>query len=156
MPARKVMMTLKDDEEKEQLKRMLAEGLTKKLGGGGRGGVGVPMTARSEPMAAMADTDELRAMSRGSKRLGTAGSRGGERAPSRGSDRPLSRASTVASGRSGRSSRSYGTGMSSTVTTNAKELLERIQGLEEALKQEQTLRKKMQSVISLEAWAEET
>ena len=147
-------MTLKDDEEKEQLKRMLAEGLAKKLGRGERGGVGVPMTARSEPMAAMADTDELRAMS--TKRLGTAGSRGGERAPSRGSDRPLSRASTVASGRSGRSSRSYGTGMSSTVTTNAKELLERIQGLEEALKQEQTLRKKMQSVISLEAWAEET
>lgn len=134
-------MTLKDDEEKERLKRMLADGLSKSKRGG-------DLTTHSEPMLPMADTDELRSMSRGSRRLG----KGEERAPSRGSDRPLSRASTVASGRS---RRSYGTGMSSTVTTNAKELLDRIHGLEFALKQEQTLRKKMmQSVISLESWAE--
>lgn len=151
IPARKVLRTLKDDEEKDKMKKILASGAAVR-------------TQRNDPGIESQQilADELRPASISSKRVGTAGSRRPGTSRSIISEtgegmfevekRPRSRLST---GRSGlvRGSRSE-LSLSSTITKNSSVLLDRIKGLEDALKQEQTLRQKMQSLIALESWVE--
>ncbi len=145
MPARKVLRTLKDDEEQDKIKKVLGERLGK-----------LSNTGES----AMSREDLLPPLSRSSKRLNTSDSarshfnKAGDDAGGAEGDenRPRSRLGT-SSTRSSRRSRSV-LSMSSTVTRNTVELMDRIKGLEEALKTEQKLRHKMQTLIALETWAE--
>ncbi len=140
MPARKVLRTLKDDEEQDKIKKVLAERLGK-----------LSNTGES----ALSREDVLPPLSRTSRRLNTSDSarshfsKGDDAGGAEKDDNRLGTSST----RSSRRSRSV-LSMSSTVTRNTFELMDRIKGLEDALKTEQKLRQKMQTLIALETWAE--
>ncbi|KAJ1484813.1 hypothetical protein T484DRAFT_1893691 [Baffinella frigidus] len=149
MPARRVLRTLKDEEDRE----LIREKLTKELR---------MLETKSKLIDGSIDRDVLHtgrssATDVMSRRLRTghssrASSRAGEDA-----DMPLgtarSRMST-SSRRSGKSAIS-GTSTSTALTKNRDEMLKRIQGLEKAVLQEKTMREEMQTLLTLEEWAKD-
>jgi len=169
MPSRKVLTTLKDEEEKDKLKEKLARELMRAKGRGTDSRQQV-----KEDLEAAGD----RKGSRGSKRLGSGRGASDELPPitsrSNMSQRVKSGMSTARDGqemaletqrsnasqasRASRASRRSKSSMSasSTVTRNKDELLSRIKGLEDALLNEKELRERMQSLLKLETWANET
>jgi hypothetical protein len=181
VPARKVLRTLRDDDEKMVLKARLAHELSDtnfKTTGDEADAASPVSRSRSQRDDAVQPLPRDQLASQASNR---------SRLPTRGSQRAVSTAGSILKSERGRPGSSVsdthrdlagaeerlGTafsrvsratkashrsrsslGTSSTLTRNSEELLSRIKGLEEALLQEKGLRERMQSMLALESFAE--
>lgn len=146
MPARRILHTLKDEADREQLQAKLTQEL--KL-----------LETKGKITDGSINRDSLRSSrssAASSRRLGTGrSSRASSCAGDRGdADMRLGTARSHMSTSSRRSGRSMLSG-TSTALTSRNELMRRIKGLEEAVMKEKTLREEMQALLTLETWAKD-